>query len=87
MMNETKKNMEPLDTDAMEQVSGGLEIVGGKAVSTEGCRCGSAPDEMVFNAATYDSDAGRTRFRFVCARCGRPLIYYRSGDRTGDIRP
>ena len=87
MMNETKKNMETLDTDAMEQVSGGLEIVGGKAVSSAGCSCGSAPGEMVFNAATYDPGTGKTRFRFVCAKCGKPLNFYRTGDLTGSIRP
>jgi len=87
MSNEAKNKMKELNEEDLGVVSGGCEIVGGKMVSSAGCRCGSAPEEMKFNAVSYDPDTNRTRCRFVCSLCGRPLNFYRTGDRTEEFRP
>ena len=85
MMNEAKKNMESLDMEEMEQVSGGCSVVGGKLIPSQGCRCGSAAEDMALNSVTFDPERGSTRFRFLCGKCGRPLNSYSSGDKTKEF--
>ena len=87
MSNEIRNQVKALNEEDMELVSGGCQIVGGKMVSTAGCRCGSAPEEMTFNSVSYDPDINMTRCRFICSRCGNPLNFYRTGDRTEEFRP
>ena len=84
MMNETKKNIETLEMEAMEQVTGGCSVVGGKLIPSQGCRCGSAAEDMNLNSVTFDPDRGSTRFRFLCGKCGRPLNSYSGGDHTAE---
>lgn len=72
---EIKKNesIHSLEPEELEAVSGGWKIENGKLIPSAGCRCGSAPEDMVYTSVSIHESGERTVCRFICSKCGRPL--------------